>query len=358
MIKSRLSRLRNQLRRYDLDAILVTNLSHVRYLSGFSGSSAFLLVLPRRSYLVTDFRYSEQAADETVEGTTPFIIERSPYLELVASGIVAPGMTIGFQESSVTVAQLDSLRKSLRKVRLAKTGSLVRDLTLIKTEAEIASTARAAKIAARVYKDVLAIAKPGLRERDLAREISYRGRMYGSEGDAFDVIVASGPRGALPHGRASTRAIRKGDLVTVDFGCTVDGMHSDMTRTFAVGEPGPLAREIYRIVLESEQRGVNAVRPRIMNHALDEVCRSHIRDAGYGEQFGHGTGHGLGIDVHEAPSISYKGELCRLEAGMIVTVEPGIYLPGRLGVRIEDDVLITAAGRRVLTTSPRQLIVL
>ncbi len=357
-MKARLSRLRAELRKRDLDGIIVTNLAHVRYLSGFSGSSAFLLVLPRKSYLVTDFRYREQAASEATEGTTPFIWDKSPYAELLANGILAPGITLGFQEGATSVAQLDTLRKALRKTKLVKTGNIVRDLTIAKTEPEIASVAKAARIAARVYEDVLAITSPGMREMDLASEISYRGRRYGSEGDAFDIIVASGPRGALPHGRASAKKIRKGELVTVDFGCTVDGLHSDMTRTFAVGEPGPFGRKIYDIVLESEQRGVKAARPGMTNRELDEVCRSHIRQAGYAEYFGHGTGHGLGIDVHEAPGISFKADECTLLPGTIVTIEPGIYLPGKLGVRIEDDVLITESGRRVLTTSPRELIVL
>lgn len=357
-MKARLTRLRSELRTRNLDGLLVTNLAHVRYLSGFSGSSAFLLVLPRKSYLVTDFRYREQAAAEATDGTTPYIWDSSPYVELMSNGILETGTTIGYQEGAMTVAQLDGVRKALRKTRLVKTGNLVRDLTVAKTDAEVASVAKAARLAARVYKDVLAIARPGMREMDLASEISYRGRRYGSEGDAFDIIVASGPRGALPHGRASTKKIKKGELVTVDFGCTVDGFHSDMTRTFAVGEPGALGRKIYSIVLEAEQQGVRAARPGMTNRELDEVCRSHIRQAGYASYFGHGTGHGLGIDVHEAPGVSYKAEECPLIPGMIVTIEPGIYLPGKLGVRIEDDVVITETGRRVLTTSPRELIVL
>jgi len=345
------------MRKRSLDAVIVSHLPHVRYLSGFSGSAGFLLVLPRRALLVTDARYTEQATNEVGRNASCFIWSRAPYRELLEDGVIAPGMIVGFQEASTTVAQLEAMKQALKKVKLIGTGNLVRDLTLVKTDDEVASIARAAALADRVYRDALEMVRPGMREDRLAAEMSYRGRLYGSEDDAFDIIVASGTRGALPHGRASSKKIRKGELVTLDFGCTVNGFHSDMTRTFAVGRPTPEARKIYDVVLESEQRGVAAARAGMTNHALDEVCRMIIRDAGYGAEFGHGTGHGLGLDVHEAPGVSYKAEATTLLAGMVVTIEPGIYLPGRLGVRIEDDVLITSTGRRVLTRSPRELIV-
>jgi Xaa-Pro aminopeptidase len=265
-------------------------------------------------------------------------------------------MKLGFQEGYMTVAGLESARKKLKKVAMEKTGSLVTDLTLAKTPEEIGHIRKAANIAAKVYQEILAMAKPGMRENEIAMEISYLGKKFGSSGDAFDIIVASGPRGALPHGRASTKKLRKGELVTLDFGCIYNGFNSDMTRTFALGKPSDEARKIYDIVLESEQKGVRAARAGITGKALDDVCRDHIVDAGYGEAFGHSTGHGLGIEVHEMPMVSARGEQLLAE-NMVVTIEPGIYLPGRCGVRIEDDVAITPTGCRVLTSAPRELII-
>lgn len=354
---TRVARLRAEMRRRSLDAVIVTHRAHVQYLSGFSGSSGFVLVTPRKTLLVTDFRYAEQAVDEVRAGVRCLIWKQSPYDDLRISGVVGPGMTVGYQESSVTIAVLDAMRTAFKKVRFAKTGDLVARLFIAKEAHEIQAIRAAARIADRVYKEILETVRPGMREAELAAELSYRGRCHGSEGDAFDVIVASGPRGALPHGRASARRIRRGEMVTVDFGCTVRGFHSDMTRTFAVGRPRPEAGEIHALVLQAEQAGVRSARSGMSNRELDEVCRSLIRDAGYGEYFGHGTGHGLGIDVHEAPGISFKAVEEPLIPGMVVTIEPGVYLPGRFGVRIEDDIVITERGRDVLTGSPRELIV-
>lgn len=353
---SRISRLRSELKSRSLDAILVTHLPHVRYLSGFSGSSAVLLVAARKAWLFTDFRYQEQIATELVPEVKG-VIGRAPYEEMYADGQVASGMSVGFQESYVTVSMFETIKKKLKKVKLEKTGSLVTDTVMTKTPEEIASIKKAADIAAKVYREILKIVKPGMRENEVAMEISYMGRKFGSEGDAFGIIVASGPRGAMPHGRASTKKIKKGELVTLDFGCIYNGFNSDMTRTFAVGNPNDEARKIYDIVLRSEQMGVRAARAGMTAKELDDVCRNEIIAAGYGDEFGHSTGHGLGIEVHEMPSVSVRGDKHILKAGTVVTIEPGIYLPGRCGVRIEDDVAITEKGCTVLTSSPRGLII-
>jgi len=356
-MSTRLTQLRSQLTARSLDAVLVSHLPHVRYLSGFSGSSAILLVTLDRAVLVTDFRYQEQMAAELipeVEG----IVERAPYERLVADGLIAPGMAVGFQDGYTSVAAYDDIKKKLKKVRLEKIGSMVGDLTMIKTPEEIASIKKAADIAAKVYKQILTIVKPGMRENEVAMEISYLGRKLGSEGDAFGIIVASGPRGALPHGRASSKKIKKGEMVTLDFGCIYNGLNSDMTRTFAVGTPGDEARAIYDIVLRAQKKGVAAARAGISGKDLDDVCRDEITAAGYGAEFGHGTGHGLGIEVHEGPGVSFRGAGHILAPGMVVTIEPGIYLPNRCGVRIEDDVAITETGCKVLTSSPKELIII
>lgn len=353
---SRISRLRSELKARSLDAILITHLPHIRYICGFSGSSGVLLVTLKKAYFFTDFRYQEQMAAELVPGVEG-IIDRAPYERMVADKLVTPGMSIGFQESYMSVGQLETLKKQFKKIKFEKTGTVVNTLTATKTAEEIANIKKAADIASKVFKDILAIAKPGVRENELAAEMSYLGRKYGSEGDAFDIIVASGPRGALPHGRASTKKIKKGEMVTLDFGCIYNGFNSDMTRTFAVGNPSDEARKIYDIVLRAQKKGVAAARAGITAKALDDACRNVIADAGFGKEFGHSTGHGLGIEVHETPAVAGRSTDVFLEPGNIVTIEPGIYIPNRCGVRIEDDVVINDGGCTVLTKAPKELII-
>lgn len=356
-MQSRLTRLRRSLRERGLDAILITHLPHIRYLAGFTGSAGILLVTARKAFFATDFRYQEQIAEELSTGVRG-IIDALPLDRLVADGLLEAGMTVGFQDGYMTVARLEDLKKKAKMVRFQKSGDLVGSLVMVKTDEEVALIKKAADIAAKVYSQVLEIARPGMRELDLATEISYIGRKLGSEGDAFDIIVASGPRGALPHGRASNKKMKKGELVTLDFGCIYNGFNSDMTRTFGFGRPSQEAREIYDIVLRAEQMGVKGARAGISAKDLDDICRDEIGRAGYAEAFGHSTGHGLGIEVHEAPGVSWRGADQILEENMVVTIEPGIYLPGRCGVRIEDDVVITREGCRSLTTARRDLVLL
>lgn len=353
---SRLTQLRTALKARSLDGILVTHLPHVRYLSGFSGSSAVLLVTANAAAVVTDFRYQEQIAEELHKGVTG-IIDRSPFERFVADRLVEPGMRLGFQDSVMSVAAHEDARKRLKKIRLEPVGALVHELLMIKTPEEVATIRKAAAIATKVYKQILNMVKPGMRENEVAMEIGYLGRRLGAENDAFDIIVASGPRGALPHGRASTRKIRAGELVTLDFGFSYNGFNSDMTRTFAVGIPTDEARKVYETVLEAQKRGVAAARAGVTAQSVDAACRDYITNAGHGPAFGHSTGHGLGIEVHELPRLAWVNSDTVLKPGMVVTIEPGIYLPNRCGVRIEDDVVITQTGCTVLTTAPKKLII-
>lgn len=229
---------------------------------------------------------------------------------------------------------------------------------MIKDETELGLMRRAAEIADQAFAEVLPLVKPGVAERDLAAELEYRMKRLGAEGPAFETIVASGFRSSLPHGRASEKRIEHGDFVTFDFGAIYRGYCSDMTRTVVVGEPTEKQREIYGIVLEAQRRGVAACRAGITGKELDAVCRSYIAEKGYGEAFGHGTGHGVGRFIHEGPKVSLRGENDRLEAGMVVTIEPGIYLPGWGGVRIEDMVLVTETGCEPFTKTPKDLLIL
>lgn len=353
---ARLTQLRKELRRNDLDAIVVTHMPTIRYLSRFSGSAGTLLVAAKDAWLLTDGRYAEQVGDEVVEGVQP-IITRQHFQQMRDEKLVRKGMRVGFHAGYTSVAGHRMMAKAFgRKVELVEASRLTARLTVLKSDEDVTSIRRAANIAAKVYRQILTIVKPGMRELDVAAEISYLGRKAGSEGDAFDIIVASGARSALPHGRASMKKIAKGDLVTLDFGCIVDGFNSDMTRTFAVGEPGDKAREVYNTVLEAERAGVAAARAGMTARELDGVCRSVIDEKGYGEFFSHSTGHGLGYDVHEMPPLATRADdSWVLQEGMVVTIEPGIYLPGEFGVRIEDDVLIEKDGCRELTSPSRRL---
>lgn len=352
----RIAQLRAQMSERSLDAIIVTHLPHVRYLSGFSGSAGVLVVTRDAAAFVTDFRYQEQIEEELSSAVRGYI-DRSPYDLLKKERVLVDGMTVGYQEGYLTVAALEGIKKQNRKLKLTPTRDLIASLVMVKTDEELATMRKAAGIAAKVYAEILELVAPGMRESDVAAEISYRGRMHGAEGDAFEIIVASGPRGALPHGRASAKKIRKGELVTLDFGFRYNGFNSDMTRTFAVGKPSDEARAIYDIVLRAQKMGVSAARAGITAKQLDDVCRDEIAAAGYGAEFGHSTGHGLGIEVHETPYVSARGNTQVLQQNMVVTIEPGIYLPGKLGVRIEDDIVIGENRSRSLTTSPKELIV-
>ncbi|MCE2502902.1 MAG: aminopeptidase P family protein [Chlorobi bacterium] len=357
-MSARLKKLRSALRKNGLDGIIISHMPDIHYLSGFSGSAGTLYVTKKQAVLLTDRRYETAAADEVNNGVD-VLIDRAHLKRLKDEKLVKKGMTVGFQNQYVSVAAYEGMKKIFKnRVKFKGEEGIVRGLAAIKTEQEVGYIRKAANIAARVYRDILEIVKPGMRENEVAAEISWLGRHYGSEGDAFDIIVASGPRSALPHGRASTKKVKKGELVTLDFGCIYNGFNSDMTRTFALGEPGEEARKIYTIVYNSEREGVRQARAGMSAKELDTVCRQVIDEAGYGDQFSHSTGHGLGIKVHEFPSLSqHMPDEVKLKEGMVVTIEPGIYLEGRFGVRIEDDVVIQKDGCRELTSVSRKLIV-
>ncbi|MGE3799518.1 MAG: M24 family metallopeptidase [Candidatus Kapaibacterium sp.] len=357
-MSTRLKKLHSSLKKNNLDGIIVSHLPDIHYLSGFSGSAGTLFVTKKNAYLLTDGRYETQAAAQVNDGVE-VLIDRAHFTRLKDEKLVRKGMTVGFQSQYVSVAQYEGMKRIFKKkVKLEAGGRLISELTAVKTEEEVGYIKRAANMAAKVFRDVLEIVKPGMRENELAAEISWLGRSHGSEGDAFGIIVASGQRSALPHGRASTKQLKSGELITLDFGCIYKGFNSDMTRTFALGEPGDEARKIYDIVYKAERAGVEQARAGMSAKELDAVCRDIIEDAGHGEAFSHSTGHGLGIEVHEFPGISHRSpDEVKLKEGMVVTIEPGIYLPGKFGVRIEDDVLIENGGCRELTSASRKLMV-
>jgi Xaa-Pro aminopeptidase len=355
--------LRAALREADLDALLVTDLVNVRYLAGFTGSNAALLVHAAdgpgdeaRTVLATDGRYTTQAAAETPE--LPLLVERECGPALLHA---ATAGAIGFDSAQVTVDALDALTAATG-ADLRRAPGLVERLRAVKDDDEVdalrlACAAADAALAGAIADGVLAA---GRAEREVARELEERMVAAGASGPSFETIVAAGGNSAIPHHRPSDAPLAAGDLVTMDFGALVDGYHSDMTRTVLVGPDGAVAdwqREIYALVDAAAAAGRAALRPGVPTSAIDDAAREVITAAGYGEQFVHPVGHGVGLVIHEAPAMGATAT-ATLEAGMTVTVEPGVYLPGRGGVRIEDLLVVTGSGAEPLTASPRDLLVL
>ena len=350
----RITRLRRRFRSLGVANFLVSRLSNVRYLCGYTGSNGLLLVTRRNVYFLTDGRYTFQANQE-VKGAEIFIIKKSFIEEFMSNRNIRFRGCVGIESQYMTVSIYQTFQRTFPKSELITTTDVVEKLASVKNTDEIDAIRRAVAITDRVFESILEEIKPGVSEMDIAMEITYRHKKFGAEKDAFQPIVASGPRSALPHGIASNRKIKKGDFVTLDIGCIVDGYPSDMTRTIVVGKASDRHKEIYRIVQKAQQRGVEAVRAGAKCSDVDGVARRFITKAGYGDNFTHSLGHGLGLEVHAHPRLAAISP-DRLKAGMTVTVEPGIYIEGFGGVRIEDDLIVKDDGAEVLNRSPRDLI--
>lgn len=354
-MSERLTRLQEKMKQRSLEAVLITHPLNRQYISGFDGSNGVLLIGAEEALLFTDFRYKEQAARQAPRfQICPWKAHLGdalkPYLE--AAGY----RSLHFEEEQVTYSLYRSLKKALPLELIPQQG-LVEDLRVVKSSSEIAALRRGAAIMDQAFDFMLDKARPGMTEQALALELEFYLRRQGSTGTLFAYIVASGRRGSLPHGIASNKPLNSGELVTVDFTGTFDDYATDMTRTFALGEPGARAREIYEIVRQAQEKARERIRPGMSGSEADALARSLIEEAGYGEHFGHGLGHGVGLEVHERPVLSPRGEETLLP-GMVVTIEPGIYLPGEGGVRIEDMVLLTAEGAESLTRCSRELIII
>ena len=335
----------------DLDQLLVTDLVNVRYLSGFGGTNGACLCGPRTRLFLTDFRYSERAAAE-VDGWEVVTVE-GDWLKGLAACLEGK---VGFEDDHLAVRSLAKLEQDAGEgVELLPAGGQVESLRRVKDEGELNAIAAAATLADEVYRWSLERGLRGRPEREVARAAEARIRELGGE-PSFPPIVAAGPNGALPHAEPGGRQIGDGELVVFDMGAQLDGYCSDCTRTFAAGEVDDAAREIYELVREAQVAALEAVAAGAEGRAVDAVPRGLIDAAGHGERFGHGLGHGVGLEVHEAPRLSSRSE-DTLMAGEVVTVEPGVYLPGRFGVRIEDLVVVTEGGHRNLSGLGKELTV-
>ncbi|HVM40513.1 MAG TPA: Xaa-Pro peptidase family protein [Acidimicrobiia bacterium] len=362
-IAARLGRLREAMTeagpdRSAVEALFVTNITNVRYLTGFTGSAALLLVGPDDLLFVTDGRYRDQAAEQLSAAGVDARIEISGVgqREIVKQAAAGYGR-IGLEAHTVTWAQQRSFEQEwFDAAQVVPTHHVVERLRRIKDAGEIARISAACRIADEAF----AAVAPRLAERpteaEFALELEFAMRRMGAEAVSFEPIVAAGPNGAKPHARPGSRHIEPGELVVLDFGCKVDGYCSDMTRTVSVGDPGADARRMWDVVEESQAAGRAAVRAGAVSADVDRACREVIEAAGWGDAFLHGTGHGVGLDIHEDPRVASTSR-DTLAVGHVVTVEPGVYLTGAGGVRIEDTVVVTETGCDVLTTTPKELLV-
>jgi Xaa-Pro aminopeptidase len=355
----RLAALRHRLAEGGLAELVVAHPANIRYLTGFSGSSGLVLVTAEVLVLVTDFRYETQAAEET-EGAARVEIAPSGLVEALRARLEALGTTgpTAFEDHVFTVREAAKLREGAADGRFRRAPDLVEGLRAVKAPEEIAAIRDAGRVAGEALASVVGEIRVGLSELEVAALLETALRRAGSEAHPFPTIVASGPRAALPHARTSARRVGAGEWLLLDFGAQVGGYCADVTRTFMVGAaPDARQREVYGVVREAQAAALAGLRAGMTGRAGDALARDRIAAAGFGAAFGHSLGHGLGLEVHEAPRVSKASEE-PLAAGAVVTVEPGVYLPGWGGVRIEDDVALGAEGATLLTDIPRELVVL
>ncbi|WP_147802875.1 M24 family metallopeptidase [Alkalicoccus halolimnae] len=352
---SKINELRSMFKKSGIDGIIISSTYNRRYMTGFSGTAGTAFITEKEAKLITDFRYTEQAEKQAAE--YKIIEHKQPMMDELSSHVKEAGIKrLGFEKNHITYGEFEKFKEKL-DVELVPVEGLVEHQRLIKTEEEINIIQEAVNIADRAFTHIQDYIKPGVTEIDVANELEFFMRKQGADSSSFDIIVASGYRSALPHGVASDKTIERGELVTLDFGAYYKGYCSDITRTVAVGKPDEKLLEIYNTVLEAQIRGVNGLKAGITGIEADALTRDYIKDQGYGDFFGHSTGHGMGMEVHEGPGLSFRSEQ-KLEPGMVVTVEPGIYVSGTGGTRIEDDVLITETGCRILSHSSKELVIL
>jgi len=355
-VAERIGRLRSGLADHGLDGVLVTQQANVRYLTGFTGSNALLLVSAERAVFLTDGRYEEQAENELAADVGfDLSVSRDGLLTVLAERVASDfaGATVGFESASLTYGQWQRLNKEASSVGWHAVTGVVENLRKVKDDQEVEALERAAEIAAQALRDTLPLLKPGMSETEVAAELEYRMLGLGAERPAFETIVATGARTALPHAMTGRRTMKEGDLLLCDFGVRWQGYRSDLTRTFVVGEPTEIQRARYELVLAAQQAAVDRMSPGVSGSDVHAAARRIFERGGVESRFLHSTGHGLGLEVHEGPRLGSKSEE-RLATNMVVTVEPGLYFPEWGGIRIEDDFVIAADGPRPLVELEKQ----
>jgi Xaa-Pro aminopeptidase len=346
---------RNTLARRRVAALLVLHLPNVRYLCGFTGSAAALVVHAQGSAFFTDGRYIQQARQEV---TASELFTEGPPLPAALAWIAKhQSGTLGFEGTHITVADFSLVRHSLgRRTQYKDASGLVEEFRMVKDDGELGRLRAAVDLGGRLFEHIAPKIRPGIAEAKLAAELEYQARLWGAEGMSFESIVAGGIRSALPHGRASQQPLPRRGFVVLDFGVILSGYCSDMTRTVHLGRPDARARRLYGAVLKAQLAAIDAVRPGQAVGRVDAAARKVLAAAGLGRYFTHSTGHGVGLEIHEPPRIA-KAQRLKLQPGMVITIEPGVYIPGEGGIRIEDMVLVTDRGCEVLTPTAKELTV-
>ncbi len=356
MISNRLSALRRKMANENLNGMIVSDRTNVFYLSGFSGSAGDLLITLDAAYIICDFRYLQQAAEECPLYTIRDI--KDGIYNIINDIIMKHGISrLGIEDRVISNAVYSAMKRNIKGAELVGIAGLVSSLKIIKDDNEIANLTKAAELAVGAFHNVLDKIRPGVAEYEIAAELEYYMRKNGASGTSFESIVASGANSAKPHGTASEKKIEIGDFVVMDFGCLYNGYCSDITRTVAVGNITNEQRRVYNAVHFTQLKMLSIVAPGKLCSEIDGISRNLLDGFGYKEFFGHSLGHGVGTEVHEAPTLGPKGTDI-LQSGMIVTVEPGVYFDNFFGVRIEDTVLVTENGVKILCEAPKELIIL
>lgn len=354
MYETRLIKLRRELSEAGVESLLVSSPLNINYLSGFTGDSGWLLVTQGSQYLITDFRFMIQAKEEAPGSTV--VIHQGNMLETLNDLVQRQNLReLGFEAQHCSYESYKRMESALSGITLTGQKAIVEELRKIKDSGEIELVRQAVAVSDGAFEHVLSYIRPGVSEFEIAARLEYFMRRQGAQKPSFDTIIGSGYRGALPHGTASQRKVETGDLIVLDFGADKDSYCSDITRTVAVGKASQEQRKIYAIVLEAQLAALEAVKPGKQCCEIDRVAREIIAGHGYGDYFGHGLGHGVGMEVHESPALNARNQ-AELVPGMIITVEPGIYIDGWGGVRIEDMVLVTAQGCEILTESKKEFL--
>ena len=353
---NRINNLQEKISKKKLDGIYVTNLTNVRYLTGFTGSAGSLLVLENKNYFFTDGRYIQQSKEQ-VKHCEIQIIGGAHFQFISDNNLIPSGCKMGFESDHMSVTFFTHLSKLINAVNWVPCFGIIEKIAAVKDILEIESLKTAIEITDTVFKQIIPELKEGAKEIDIAAKISYLFKTNGAEGDSYDSIIGSGWLGALPHAQPTDKKFEKGDFVVMDFGALYNGYHADMTRTVVIGEASAKHKEIYDIVLESQLAGINQAKAGVTGAEVDRACRSVIKKAGYGDKFIHSTGHGIGLEVHTYPRISSINTNPLLE-NYVITIEPGIYLEGWGGVRIEDDCLIEKNQCTPLNQSTKKMLVL
>lgn len=354
-MEDRLKRVREKFDEFGIDGLLVSNIFNRKYLTGFTGTHGYVLIDKRKGFIITDFRYLEQAKEQSKDFE---VINQGKDLYQTLKDLLEDLniKRLGFEEEYLTYNEYSKFKEKFRNISLLPFQKAIQQIRAVKDKYEINKIKEAVALAEKAFSYILEIIRPGISEKNVAIELEFFVKRNGASGLAFETIVASGFRSSMPHGVASEKIIQYGEPIVLDFGCVVSEYCSDITRTVFVGKPDEKIKEFYEIVLDAQKNAFDVLKPGIGCKDVDEAGRKIIRDKGYGDNFGHGLGHGVGLEVHEEPTLSVRSENI-LKPGMVLTIEPGVYMEGVGGVRIEDMVLITEEGYENLVSFPKDIIV-